>query len=145
PDALALSAERSGEIDRQRRLADAALSARDRDHSRGSVERDAFGALGDAAAELGGERRFLLGGHDVEVERDAFDAGNRRERLGHLLLEARPQRAAGDGQRDRDGDIAAADPDVADHVELGDRTAQLRVDDLLERLQDLVARALPYD
>jgi hypothetical protein len=38
--------------------------------------------------------------------------------------------------------VTAVDPDVADHVELGDRTAQLGVDDLLERFQDLVARRL---
>jgi hypothetical protein len=98
-----------------------------------------------AAAELGRQRRLLLRRHDVEIERDAFDAVNRRERLGDLLLEARPQRTAGDGQRDRDRDVAAVDPDVADHVELCDRTAQLGVDHLLERFEDLVARRLHRD
>ena len=64
------------------------------------------------------------------------------------MREGHPQggrRSTGDGQRDRNGDIAAVDPDLVDHVELGDRTAQLRVNDLLERLQDLVARGLHSD
>ena len=61
------------------------------------------------------------------------------------MREGQPQggrRSTGDGQRDRNGDIAAVDPDLVDHVELGDRTAQLRVNDLLERLQDLVVGRL---
>src|ERR671925_202144 len=58
---------------------------------------------------------------------------------GHLLLEGMPKRAAGDRQGDRHLDIAAADLDVADHVEVGDRAPQLGVDHLPERLQDPVA------
>ncbi len=42
------------------------------------------------------------------------------------------ERAAGDGQRDRDRDVAAGDVDVAHHVELGDRPLQLGVDDVAE-------------
>jgi hypothetical protein len=75
PDALTEGAERCRKVDRQRRFADAALAARDSDDPRGAVERDAFGALRDSAAELGRERRLLLGRHDVEIERDMFDPG----------------------------------------------------------------------
>ena len=38
-----------------------------------------------------------------------------------------------------EGDDAVRDLDVANHVELGDRPPELRVDHLLERLQDRVA------
>ena len=41
-DALAEAGERRGEVDRERRLADAALAARDRDHARAGRERDRF-------------------------------------------------------------------------------------------------------
>src|SRR5262249_59331626 len=61
------------------------------------------------------------------------------ERLFHLLLERVAQRTAGDGEDDRERDNAVVNLDVAHHVELGHRTPELRVDHLLERLQDLVA------
>ena len=70
-------------------------------------------------------------------------AVDRRERLRDLLLEARAQRAAGDRERDPDGHVAAFDADVADHVELDDVALQLRVDHLLERLQDRFALRVP--
>src|SRR5262249_45947042 len=78
------------------------------------------------------------------VERDALDAGNVPQHVGDLLLERVAQRTAGDGQRDRDADVAALDLDTADHVELGDRALQLRVDDPLERTEDLVATGLAH-
>ena len=59
--------------------------------------------------------------------------------LGNLILERAPERAAGDGERDRDGHDGALDLDAADHVELGDGLAQLGVDHALQRAQDLVA------
>ena len=57
-----------------------------------------------------------------------------------LLLERVAQRAARDGERDRDGHVAAVDRDLADHVELGDRLAQLGVDDVRERGENGVLR-----
>jgi hypothetical protein len=61
--------------------------------------------------------------------------------LGDLVLEARPQRAPGDGERDRDRDVRPLQGDVAHHAELDDVAFQLRVDDALERLQhDFAAR-----
>ena len=82
--------------------------------------------------------------HETELADDAAprDARDRCERFGYLLLEARPQGAARDRQRDRHGDVAAVDLNVAHHVELGHRSSQLGVDDLLERLQDLVVRRI---
>jgi hypothetical protein len=58
--------------------------------------------------------------------------------LRDLILEGGSQRTARDGQRDRDRDRRAVDLDVAHHVEVGDRPAQLRVDHLLERAEHLV-------
>ena len=88
------------------------------------------------------QRRSLVRAHDVELERDGLDARQRQQVLAHLALEARAKRAAGDGQRDRDGDVAALDAHLAHHVELRDGPLQLRVDDLAERLCDLLARWL---
>ena len=56
-----------------------------------------------------------------------------------LLLERVAQRAARDGEDDRERHDAVVQLEVAHHVELGDRTLELRVDHLLERLQELVA------
>ena len=65
--------------------------------------------------------------------------GERADVLRDLVLEGAAQRTAGDGERDRDRDGIAVDQDVANHVELGDRLPQLRIDHALERAQDLVA------
>ena len=131
--------ERRGEVDRQRRLADAALAARDREHARAAVERQALRASGHAAAEPLGQRCALVRRHHVELERDAFHACDGRERFGDLLLEAVAKRATGDGERDHDDDVAAVDLDVAHHLQLGDGTPQLGVDHLLERGEDRFA------
>ena len=60
--------------------------------------------------------------------RTAVDALDGADLTRDLLLERVPERAAGDGERDRDRDVAAGDRDLADHVELGDRLAQLGID-----------------
>ena len=136
---LALLGERGGEVDGERRLADAALARRDRDHARRGVDRDPLRPLGRRAAQPAGERRRSSGvitSNASEVERDA---GERADEARDLLLERVAERAAGDRQRDRDVHVAALDPDVADHVELRHGPAQLGVDDLLERLEDVVA------
>jgi hypothetical protein len=145
PDLLPLPRERGRQIHRQRRLADPSLAAGNRDHARRAVERDPLRALGDAAAELRRQGRLLLGRHDIEVERHPLDARNRRERLGHLLLEARPKRAAGHGEGDRHGDTATVDRDVPHHVELDDAAPELWVDHALEGGPDLVARRFHAD
>ena len=95
---------------------------------------------GVPAAETRHERGFLLRRHDVESEPHARDSRNLAHEARHLLRERVPKRAADDGQRDRDRHGAVVlDEDVAHHVELRHRPAQLRVDDVLERLQDRVA------
>src|SRR5207253_413198 len=83
------------EVDRDRRLADPALAARDREHAGRRVQRDPFRALRHAATQLRRQRLPLLGRHHVEAERDPLDPGHRRQHALHLVLEARPERTPG--------------------------------------------------
>jgi hypothetical protein len=98
-----------------------------------------------AAAQLLGQRGALVRAHDIELERDRLDARQRQQVLAHLILEARAKRTPCDGERDLDGDIACVNAHLPHHVELGDRPLQLGVDDLPERLRDLLARGLLHD
>src|SRR5439155_11577958 len=75
----------------------------------------------------------------VEGELSSRHAGDTGESLLHLLREGVAQWTAGDGEDDRERNDAVVQLQVAHHVELGDRTLELRIDHLLERLQDLVA------
>jgi hypothetical protein len=68
--------ERDREIRGERRLADAALAARDGDHAAVHRQPDHRVALGRAAAQLRRQRLPLLRRHHVEAERDAGDAGH---------------------------------------------------------------------
>src|SRR6266550_1251867 len=81
----------------------------------------------------------LLRRHHVEGELSSRHAGDTGESLFHLLFERVAQWTAGDGEDDRERNDAVVHLKVAHHVELGDRTLELRVDHLLECLQDLVA------
>src|SRR4029079_1188154 len=132
--------EGSGEVRGERGLADAALAAGHRDHARGRADGDSRRALRDASAQPLGERGLLLRRHDVEAEPDGLHTLDGRERALHLLLEAGPQRTAGDGESDGDVAPPAVDLHVADHVELDDRAPELGVDDAHERLHDFFAR-----
>jgi hypothetical protein len=134
---LAEPVERGGEVHGQGGLADAALAARDRDHARARIERDRL--LRPAAAELRRQRGLLVRAHHVEAQLDALDSGQGADVLGDLVLERVAQRAAGNGERDRDGDVRAVDQDLPHHVELGDGLAQLGIDHVLERAENGVA------
>jgi hypothetical protein len=131
--------EGGGQVGGQRRLADASLPARHREHACRGIEREAARARLDAASELLRQRRSLLGAHDVERERDGLDARQRQDVLAHLALEGIAQRAPGDGERNRDVDLAVLDVHLAHHVELGDRALQLRVDDAAEGFRQLLS------
>ncbi len=71
--------------------------------------------------------------------RDALDALERVDGAGDLLLEARAERAAGDGERQLDRHVAAVHDDLAHHVELRDGPPELGVDHPPERGHDLPA------
>ena len=133
---LAGGGERGGDVHGQRRFADAALARRDRDHPSRRRELDA--ALLDSAAQARRERRALVRAHHVEVKADGVDAGQRRDVLLYLILEARTKRTACDRECDRHLDPAAVDLDLAHHLELRHGAAQLGIDHVPERNQDLV-------
>ena len=67
-----------------------------------------------------------------------LDSLDRADRRLHLVLEARPQRAAGDRQGDRDGHVAPLDGDSTNHPELRHRSPELGVDHLLQRALDRI-------
>src|SRR4051812_39781208 len=143
-DLLALLRERDREVRGKRRLPDAALAAANREHTRRSIEREPFRALLHPTAQLRRQRLALLGRHDIESERNALDARNVAEDVGHLLLERVAQRTARDRERNRDANVAAVDVYAADHVELGHRALQLGIDYPLERLEDQIAARLAH-
>jgi hypothetical protein len=113
-------------------------------YTRGAVEAMPSCAR-DPASELRGPRGLPLRGHDVEGYGRASHAGDDPDVPRDLLLEARAERTTGDGERDGHRHVPGLDPDLAHHVQIGDRAPKLRVDDLLERLPDLVARRLHRD
>ena len=135
-DALAFRCERGGEVGRQGRLADPALARADAQDVRDLRER----ALGEGAApELLLQGALLLVGEDVEVDVHVGHTRQRGDRAGDGGLEVALDRASGRGQGDGDvHDAVRAELDRADHVQLDDRAVQLRVDDDLERLEDLI-------
>jgi len=138
-NAVAELREDDREIRGKRRFAHAALAARDREHAAVGRQPDHALALGCAAAQLLRQRLPLLRRHHVEGELSSRHAGNTGESLLHLLLERIAQGTTGDGEDDRERDDAVVHLQVAHHVELGNRAPELRIDHMLERLQDLVA------
>ena len=144
--------ERDREVGGHARLADAALARGDQQRTGlGAVlgERD-LAALGVAVrvAVAGGRAGVavqrlaqvlaLAVGHHGELEVDRVDAVELRGGVGHAPLDLVLQRAAGNGERDEDADDAvAADVDVADHVEVDDRTVEFGILDRSERLDDV--------
>jgi len=118
--------EGNGEIRAQRRLADAALPRRDRDHTAIARQADHGVPLGRPAAKQGRQLLALFRGHDAKREGEPPDSGDGAERLVDLALEGVPQRAARDREHDRERDDPVGDLDVPHHVELRDRSLQLR-------------------
>ena len=66
--------------------------------------------------------------------------GHAAEGVGDPALDLGLQGAAGDRQADRDGDVPAADLDLADHAEVDDAAVQLGVVDRPQQLDDRLAR-----
>ena len=91
------------------------LAARDREHA-SSRRRTAPGSAARPAPQARGRGLLLLGEH-VEGELDALDPSSGEELAVDLLLEARPEQAARDGERNRDLDNAAADLGSPHHPE----------------------------
>jgi hypothetical protein len=127
-DLLALRRERDGEVDGQRRLADAALAGADAEDVGDLRERALRQAPG--TAELALQAGLLLVGQDVEPDVDMADACDAAHGAVDGGLEVVLDRAAGGRERNRDvDDPAVLDLDRADHLELDDVAPQLGVDD----------------
>ena len=127
-DLVAALRERDREVGRDRRLADAALARRDREHAGAGVgERVRCAAASArpsppsrAAAALSGlrARSSVMTVRSTSTRSTPASATTasvtRRGDLG-------PQRAARDRERDRHADAVAVDRDAPDHVEIDDR------------------------
>ena len=82
-----------------------------------------------AAAEALGERLTLVGRHDADVECDLGDAGNGGRGIRHLAADPLGRGAADDREeRCRPMRRRAVDRDRADHAEVVEGAAQLRID-----------------
>ena len=63
--------------------------------------------------------------------------GQRGDRIGDPLGDLGPQRASGNGQRDRHAHVVAVDRDAPNHLEIDDRLVDLGVLDGPEGLENL--------
>ena len=97
----------------------------------------------DLRPSSGLERGLLLVVEDVEADVDVGDAVELAHGVADRRLEGALDRAAGRGQRDGDVHHAAGvHVDRADHVQLDDVAPQLRVDDVPERVSDLLGAGI---
>ena len=145
PDLQPARPQREREVDRQRRLADAALARRDRDHARALLDGDLTLAVGPAALQLRAQRGALLLVHVREADRDGLDARHGADVHPDLRLEVRLERAARDREPDRDVHVAAVDVDGVDHSELHDVAPDLGVDDERERALERIGGRAAHD
>ena len=139
PDLRPGGGQGHGQVDRHRRLADAALAAGHREDpgQRGGLgERDLRDRL--AAAQLGLQRPALLVAHHVEFHPHPRHPLDGADRGGHLARDRVPQRAARDREPDIHPDGAVrCDVYVLDHAEFRDGPVDLRIVHAGERAGDL--------
>ena len=146
-DLVAALRERDREVGGNRRLADATLARRDREHAGAGVDERVGPVLvaavalvrlgGAAAVQPGCHGGALLVGHHGEVDVDPADAGQRAHGVGDAPRDLGPQRAARDRERDGHADAVALDRDRAHHVEIDDRLVDLGVLDGPQRIEHL--------
>ena len=143
PDDQAAGGQGHGQVDRDRRLADAALARGDGQHP----GRRRHGRLGRVLPGLpagpGHDGGPLVGVHGRHLHLDGAHPVERPHVVHHVPLDLAAQRAGGDGQRHVDGDVAALDGDRPDHAEVDDGVAQLGVDHRPQAVADLAPRGPP--
>ena len=143
PDGQAPGGQGHGQVDRDRRLADAALARRDgQDPGRGG-DRRLGGVLAGLPAGPGHDGGPLLGVHGRHLHVDRAHPVEGPHVVDDVLLDLAPQRAGGDGQRHVDDDVAALDGDAPDHAQVDDGVAQLGVDDRPQAVADLLLAGVP--
>ena len=133
-------AQREREIDRERRLADAALAGGDGDHAGALVDREALAS--QASRRPSGASRGTRAAASSMCEKRTstrVDAGDARRRAWrHLALEVLLQRAPGTVRMISTSMSPPSDRDLAEHAELDDVAAQLGIDDTAHGLADRV-------
>ena len=132
------AAERGGEVDRARALADAALAAGDREHL--AVRGHGVGGrvLARVPARLAHHVGALVGVHLAPVDAHVRHARVEADAMSRPPLDVGPQRAAADRELDADRDDAVvAHGDGGNHAERHDVGAQLRVDHGAQHVLDL--------
>ena len=138
-DGEAARRERGREVRGDRRLADAALAAADRDHAGRRRHLGGGRRLRRAQARLLHQRRALLLGHLVVLDPDLADAGQPGDLGAHVGADLAPERAGRGREGDLDHDVAVrVDPDVVDHPQIDDRGPQLGVEDPGQDTTDVV-------
>ena len=136
-DLVPVGSERGRKVDRDRRLADAALAGGDRDDRGARRERDLGRSLGVRPTERADERLPLLRRHRRQADLHPLDAQQRLHRSGNLLRDPVAEGAAFDREQDVHAHVAAVDRDALQHADVLDRLADLGVEHLPERLADL--------
>ena len=140
-DGEAAGGQRGGEVHRDRRLADAALAARHREHAGGRRHLGRARLLARVEAGALHRRRLLLLGHLAVLDLDRGDAGEAPHLRFDVLADLDPQRAPGGGERDLHHDGAVGvDAHVVDHAEVDDARVQLGVDHPGQHAADVVGR-----
>ena len=131
-DAQPARRERGGEVHGDRRLADAALAARDREHARGRRDLGGGRVLACVEPRALHRRGLLLLGHLAVFDLDVADAAEPPHLRLDVTLDLAAQRAARGGERDLHDDPAVVvDGHVVDHPEVDDAGMQLGVDHAL--------------
>ncbi len=134
-DPQAVRGHRDREVGGDGRLADPALAGRDREHLGQRVRlRERDDRLRGAAAQHGPQLGPLLRAHHAHRHVHRGHPGHAGRRRGDVAGQGVLERAARRRQVEADGDERAARPVRADvdrphHAEVGDRAADLRVED----------------
>jgi len=154
-DGVTLHGQCDGQVDRDTRLADAALARRDQQRARlrtrlgerhlaafGMAVRGALaGSVAGVAVQHDAHGLALLVSHHGEIEGDPNDTRQRRHGSGDPVGDLVAQWATGDGERDLDLDHAIGiQLDVTDHPQVDDRAPQLGILHRSEGLDDLLVR-----
>ena len=140
PDFEAGGGHGGREIDRDGGFAHAALAGCDGEDPReAALLGEGDDAVGRAPAQLRLQLGALLGVHGAHLDEDALDAFELADDVLHVGGDGVAQGTARGSQEYRDHDRAVVfDLDVVDHVEVGDRSADLGVDDAFERAAHFV-------
>ena len=131
--------ERGREVGGDRRLADSALPAADRDDAGGRGDLGRRSLLRRMQTGALHHRGALILGHLGVLDRDLADAGDARDLRLDVVGDLPAQRAGGGGERHLHRDVAVGvDGDVAHHAEVDDRGVELGIEHAREHAADVL-------